>query len=621
MADSLSDILSGLQNGVVAINNLSEQITNTFSTANWTGTVTSLTASSSSGIILIPNPTTTVGSFSLTQFTSAQFGGVPASGGGTANFLRADGTWSAIVSSAGGTVTAIGQGTGIELSVNPIVSTGNISLAKIGQNTVLGNVAAGSTYPTALSTTQLRTLIGVFSSAQTGLVAASSASTTLFLRSDNTWVAGTGAGDVTGPSSDKRGGSVIWSSFTGKVIADGGGAVNVLAYRPVVLTSTSTASSSQAIQDAWTANKLIYLPTGNYYVASTLVGSTQDGAGIIGDGPYNSIIISCAATGNVITSAAGIKQPIFIGIGITRSLTSADVTAITSATLPDCPTPFYPASSGAGLAIGTQSNYCIIRDVNLAFHYNGLFLTGTPWSHVFSVTCLTNRNAGIMMDSEGSVNNGLQWQLTDVLAQCNGGHGFYVKGLPGGTTVANSATTGQFKNLATFKNGGSGIYFDGVWGIRISDCFFGSDVSDEVSIVSGGDPNYGNYLTSIYTEGSATGYGFNITTSASPTFLSNCDATSHALSGVINNGGNLVSISGGMFSNNGQVATPGNTYGILANSSGPTVITGAYSPSGGAPQTIGIVALAACQFLGVVTSRCSAISNAASTGYVVGNFA
>lgn len=67
------------------------------------GTVTSVAASSANGAITITgSPITTTGTISITSnvFTSTVQGDAPASGGGTTNFLRADGTWTAPTATA-----------------------------------------------------------------------------------------------------------------------------------------------------------------------------------------------------------------------------------------------------------------------------------------------------------------------------------------------------------------------------------------------------------------------------------------------------------------------------------------------------------------------------------------
>lgn len=67
------------------------------------GTVTSVAVSSANGAITVSgSPITSSGTISLTanNFTTSVAGVVPASGGGTTNFLRADGTWAAPTASA-----------------------------------------------------------------------------------------------------------------------------------------------------------------------------------------------------------------------------------------------------------------------------------------------------------------------------------------------------------------------------------------------------------------------------------------------------------------------------------------------------------------------------------------
>ena len=62
----------------------------------------------------------------IIPFTSSLSGAVPASGGGTLNFLRADGTFQPV--SSAGTVTSITASTGITLTPNPIVGSGTVAL-------------------------------------------------------------------------------------------------------------------------------------------------------------------------------------------------------------------------------------------------------------------------------------------------------------------------------------------------------------------------------------------------------------------------------------------------------------------------------------------------------------
>lgn len=94
----------------------------------------------------------------IQPFTSALSGVVPASGGGTTNFLRADGTF------------------------QPIPGIGAIA-----NNTVLGNISGATAAPVALTQVQLTALINPFSATLSGAVPLSAGGTTNFLRADGTW--------------------------------------------------------------------------------------------------------------------------------------------------------------------------------------------------------------------------------------------------------------------------------------------------------------------------------------------------------------------------------------------------------------------------------------------------
>ncbi len=75
----------------------------------------------------------------LSAFTSGAQGVVPASGGGTTNFLRADGTWAA--PPAGGTIYVADSVTGAGTAVSPLTLSGDV--ATPGNNYVYGTNGTG----------------------------------------------------------------------------------------------------------------------------------------------------------------------------------------------------------------------------------------------------------------------------------------------------------------------------------------------------------------------------------------------------------------------------------------------------------------------------------------------
>ena len=153
------------------------------------------------------NLTGTVPAATLPLFTSVANGAVPLSGGGTTNFLRADGTWAAPV----GSVTSVGLALpGIfSVSGSPVTSSGTLtgSLATQTANTVwAGPTSGGALAPT------FRALVGADFPSLTvpvgSINASGTASSTTFLRGDGQWAAP--AGGVTGSGS--TGQVTYWAS-------------------------------------------------------------------------------------------------------------------------------------------------------------------------------------------------------------------------------------------------------------------------------------------------------------------------------------------------------------------------------------------------------------------------
>lgn len=128
----------------------------------------------------------------LDAFTASLQGLAPASGGGTVNFLRADGSWAAPGGGVGdgdkGDITV--SAGGLSWTVDPGVVT-LAKMADIATARFIGRTTAGTGVPEAMSGTQATELLDVFTSAAKGVVPASGGGTANFLRADGTFAAPT----------------------------------------------------------------------------------------------------------------------------------------------------------------------------------------------------------------------------------------------------------------------------------------------------------------------------------------------------------------------------------------------------------------------------------------------
>ncbi len=133
----------------------------------------------------------------LDTFTSSLKGLAPASGGGTANFLRADGTWAAppsggVTDGDKGDITVSSGGTVWTIDANAVT---NADLAQVATATFKGRTTAGTGNVEDLTATQATALLNTFTSSLKGLAPASGGGTSNFLRADGLWATPSGGAD------------------------------------------------------------------------------------------------------------------------------------------------------------------------------------------------------------------------------------------------------------------------------------------------------------------------------------------------------------------------------------------------------------------------------------------
>lgn len=168
-----------------------------------TGPIVSFSAGSG---LAVSRPSANIIQYAGVQFTNLAEGDVPASGGGIANFLRADGSW----------------------AVPPGTVSGVSSL-----NTLIGalSITAGSGIAVTPSGTNIQVAGTIFGAAAQGEVAASGGGTTNFLRADGSWAAPPGGGG---------GGIASIDGMTGPAITFAAGAGITIVDASNVVTITNT---------------------------------------------------------------------------------------------------------------------------------------------------------------------------------------------------------------------------------------------------------------------------------------------------------------------------------------------------------------------------------------------
>lgn len=271
--------------------------------AEATSTVAGISNATTPGKNMLLATTTQAQADLLPVFGTATKGVVPASGGGTSNYLRADGSWSAPAGGGGGTVTGPGSSVDNQLAQfngtdgNAIEANALTGILKVATG-VPAVAVADTDYATPTQTDSKISTHNAVTTGAHGMSAygaslvddanAGAAQTTLgistFVKTilDDADAAtvratiGAGAGDVTGPAASAAGELAIYTGSTGKVLgrSSGNGLVKLTSGVASVATAETDYVTPSGTGTLTNKTLDVYTQLGSNVVTGTAIAST-----------------------------------------------------------------------------------------------------------------------------------------------------------------------------------------------------------------------------------------------------------------------------------------------------------------------------------------------------------
>lgn len=286
----------------------------------------------------------TIDSDAIPLVDSTHNGLAPASGGGTSNFLRADGSWHApsvggVADNDYGDITISG---GV-WSVDPKAVTYSKIQDVSATNKFLGRITAGAGSVEELTTTQATSLINPFSSTLKGAAPASGGGTTNYLRADGTWAAPPGTVGVV-------------DADYGDIVVTGSGSVwsvdnDAISYSKMQNVSGTDRLLGRASAGSGDVEEIVCTSFGRALLDDTSTAAQRATLGLI-------IGTDVQATDPELTAIAGLtsaanKLPYFTGAG---TAATTDLTATARTLLANNTTAGMATTLGLGTADNPQFN-------------------------------------------------------------------------------------------------------------------------------------------------------------------------------------------------------------------------------------------------------------------------